>query len=49
LWSSEEKSLQASNLNFFIIASQNGPARQTDESYSSQRFCIPFSKAGFTG
>ncbi len=36
LWSSEEKSLQASNLNFFIIASQNGPARQTDESYSSK-------------
>jgi hypothetical protein len=32
-----------------FTASQNGTTKQTDESWCIRRFCIPFSKTGFTG
>jgi hypothetical protein len=44
--SSEFKILISSS---YFTASQNGTTRQTGESWCLRRFCIPFSKTGFTG
>ncbi len=44
LWLLDLSELHNSNLKFYITASQNGTARQIDESWCYLRVCIPISK-----